>query len=114
MNRMLHKAYKMLSLKNKGLCIKNGEIHKDLKKEFGTNDYFPLSCIWKAQHLIKANVEHHQFYLNQKKQQLKRIEMKIADKEKKIDKLDQQISKLIEKPAQSRQSSGISKIFVSE
>ena len=35
-NRMLHKAYKTLSLKNKGLCIKNSEIHKDLKKEFGT------------------------------------------------------------------------------
>ena len=70
-NRMLHKAYKMLSLKNKGLYIKNGEIHKDLKKEFGTNDYFPLSCIWKAQHLLKANIEHHQLWLNQKKQQLK-------------------------------------------
>ena len=55
-NRMLHKAYKMLSLKNKGLYIKNGEIHKDLKKEFGTNDYFPLSCIWKAQHLLKATL----------------------------------------------------------
>ena len=96
-NRMLHKAYKMLSLKNKGLCVKNSEIHKQLKKEFRTNDYFPLSCIWKTQHLIKANVEHHQFYLNQKKQQLKRIEMKIAEKEKKIDKLNVQISKLIEK-----------------
>ena len=42
-NRMLHKAYKMLSVKNKGLCVKNSEIHKQLKKEFRTNDYFPLS-----------------------------------------------------------------------
>ena len=103
-NRMLHKAYKMLSLKNKGLYIKNGEIHKDLKKEFGTNDYFPLSCIWKAQHLLKANIEHHQLWLNQKKQQLKRIEKKIAEKEKKINKLDQQISKLIEKTKAGKQT----------
>ena len=103
-NRMLHKAYKMLSLKNKGLYIKNGEIHKDLKKEFGTNDYFPLSCIWKAQHLLKANIEHHQLWSNQKKQQLKRIEKKIAEKEKKINKLDQQISKLIEKTKAGKQT----------
>ena len=78
-NRKLHKSYKKLRLKNKGLYIKNGEIHKDLKKEFGTNDYLPLSCIWKAQHLLKANIEHHQLWANQKKQQLKRIEMKIAE-----------------------------------
>ena len=87
-NRMLHKAYKMLSL----------------KKEFGTNDYFPLSCIWKAQHLLKANIEHHQLWSNQKKQQLKRIEKKIAEKEKKINKLDQQISKLIEKTKAGKQT----------
>ena len=96
-NSMLHKAYKYLSLKNKGVYIKSSEIHKELKHLYGTNDYFPLSCLWKAQHLLKANVEHHQLWLKQKKQQLKRIEMKIDKKQKKIGKLDKQIQKFIDK-----------------
>ena len=83
-NSMLHKAYKYLSLKNKGVYIKSSKIHKELKREFKTNDYFPLSCLWKAQHLLKANIEHHQLWLKQKKQQLKRIEMKIDEKQKKM------------------------------
>ena len=96
-NSMLHKAYKYLSLKNKGVYIKSSEIHKEHKHLYGTNDYFPLSCLWKAQHLLKANVEHHQLWLKQKKQQLKRIEMKIDEKQKKIGKLDKQIQKFIDK-----------------
>ena len=79
-NSMLHKAYKYLSSKNKGVYIKSSESHKELKHLYGTNDYFPLSCLWKSQHLLKANVEHHQLWLKQKKQQLKRIEMKIDEK----------------------------------
>ena len=66
-NSMLHKAYKCLSLKNKGVYIKSSEIHKELKHLYGTNDYFPLSCLWKAQHLLKANIEHHQLWLKQSK-----------------------------------------------
>ena len=66
-NSMLHKAYKYLSLKNKGVYIKSSEIHKELKHLYGTNDCFPLSCLWKAQHLLKANVEHHQLWLKQSK-----------------------------------------------
>ena len=66
-NKMLHKAYKYLSLKNKGVYIKSNEINKELKHLYGTNDYFPLSCLWKAQHLLKANVEHHQLWLKQSK-----------------------------------------------
>ena len=34
---------------------------------YGTNDYFPLSCVWKAQHLLEANVEYHQLWLKQSK-----------------------------------------------
>ena len=64
-NSMLHKAYKYLSLKNKGVYIKSSEIHKELKHLYGTNDYFPLSCLWKAQSLLKANYEHHQLWLKQ-------------------------------------------------
>ncbi|MBE6108502.1 MAG: hypothetical protein E7192_07720, partial [Erysipelotrichaceae bacterium] len=45
-NSMIHKAYKMLTLKNKGIYMKSSELHKALKKEFGTNDYFPLSVLW--------------------------------------------------------------------
>ena len=103
-NSMLHKAYKYLSLKNKGVYIKSSEIHKELKQLYGTNDYFPLSCLWKAQHLLKANVEHHQLWLKQKKQQLKRIEMKIDEKQKKIGKLDKQIKKLIDKTKAGKQT----------
>ena len=66
-NSMLHKAYKYLSLKNKGVYIKSNEINKELKHLYGTNDYFPLSCVWKAQHLLKANIEHHQLWLKQSK-----------------------------------------------
>ena len=103
-NSMLHKAYKYLSLKNKGVYIKSSEIHKELKHLYGTNDYFPLSCLWKAQHLLKANVEHHQLWLKQKKQQLKRIEMKIDEKQKKIGKLDKQIQKIIDKTKAGKQT----------
>ena len=103
-NSMLHKAYKYLSLKNKGVYIKSNEINKELKLLYGTNDYFPLSCLWKAQHLLKANVEHHQLWLKQKKQQLKRIEMKIDEKQKKIGKLDKQIQKLIDKTKAGKQT----------
>ena len=66
-NSMLHKAYKYLSLKNKGVYIKSSEIHKELKHLYGTNDYFPLSCLWKAQHLLKVNVEYRQLWLKQSK-----------------------------------------------
>ena len=103
-NSMLHKAYKYLSLKNKGVYIKSNEINKELKHLYGTNDYFPLSCLWKAQHLLKANIEHHQLWLKQKKQQLKRIEMKIDEKQKKIGKLDKQIQKLIDKTKAGNQT----------
>ena len=103
-NSMLHKAYKMLTLKNKGIYMKSSELHKALKKEFGTNDYFPLSVLWKAQSLLKANHEHHQLSISQKKSQFKRIEMKISEKQKKIDKLDKQIQKLIEKTKEGKQT----------
>ncbi len=68
-NSMLHKAYKMLSLKYRGVYMKSSELHKALKKEFGTNDYFPLSVLWKAQSLLKGNHEHHQLLIKQKKSQ---------------------------------------------
>ena len=103
-NSMLHKAYKYLSLKNKGVYIKSSEVHKELKHLYGTNDYFPLFCLWKAQSLLKANYEHHQLWLKQKKQQLKRIEMKIDEKQKKIGKLDKQIQKLIDKTKAGKQT----------
>ena len=103
-NSMLHKAYKFVSLKNKGLTIKSSEIHKQLKRDYGTNDYFPQSVLWKAQSLLKANHEHHQLIIKQKKQQLKRIEMKIAEKQKKIERLDNQIQKLIEKTKAGKQT----------
>ena len=103
-NSMLHKAYKLVSLKHKGEYIKSSDIHKELKRLYGTNDYFPLSVLWKAQALLKANHEHHQLFIKQKKQQLKRIEMKINEKQKKIEKIDKQIQKLIEKTKAGKQT----------
>ena len=103
-NSMLHNAYKLVSLKNKGVYIKSNDIHKELKCLYGTNDYFPQSVIWKAQALLKANHEHHQLFIKQKKQQLKRIETKITEKQKKIERIDKQIQKLIEKTKAGKQT----------
>ncbi|MBP3399677.1 MAG: IS200/IS605 family accessory protein TnpB-related protein [Erysipelotrichaceae bacterium] len=103
-NSMLHNAYKLVSLKNKGVYIKSNDIHKELKCLYGTNDYFPQSIIWKAQALLKANHEHHQLFIKQKKQQLKRIETKITEKQKKIKRIDKQIQKLIEKTKAGKQT----------
>ena len=66
-NSMFHKAYKLVSLKYQGAYLKLNEIHKNLKKYYGTNDYFPLSCVRKAQSLLKANHEQHQNFIKQKK-----------------------------------------------
>ena len=103
-NSMLHKAYKLVSLKHKGVYIKSSDIHKELKCMYGTNDYFPCSVLWKAQSLLKANHEYHQLYVKQKKQQLKRIEMKINEKQKKIERIHKQIQKLIEKTKAEKKS----------
>ena len=103
-NSILHKAYKLLSLKNQGIKWEFESLNKELKRLYGTNDYFPLSCVWKAQHILKCNVEHHQRLINQKKAELKRIEAKISEKEKKIEKINKQILKLIEKTRQGKQT----------
>ena len=103
-NSMLHKAYKYLSLKNQGINWEFESLNKELKRLYGTNDYFPLSCIWKAKHLLKSNYEHHQSVIKQRKAELKRIEVKIYEKEKKIEKIDKQIEKLIEKTKQGKQT----------
>ena len=103
-NRILHKAHKYLTLKNQGISWDFDSLNKQLKKEYRTNDYFPQSCIWKAQHILKSNHEHHQLWLKQKKAELKRIECKITEKEKKIEKINKKLQKLIEKTKEGKQT----------
>ena len=69
-----------------------------------TNDYFPLSAIWKAKHMLKCRYEQYQKTIQQKQNQLKRIEAKISEKQKEIDKIDIKLKKLIEKTKQGKQT----------
>ena len=47
-NQMLHKAYKYLILKYQGINWDFDSLQKEMKRLYHTNDYFPLSVIWKA------------------------------------------------------------------
>ena len=81
-NQMLHKAYKYLTLKYQGINWDFDSLQKEMKRLYHTNDYFPLSVIWKAKHILKCNYEQYQLFIKQKKHQLKRIEFKINEKQK--------------------------------
>ena len=55
-NSMVHKAYKYLSDRYKGFnTYKDSEIEQILKKEYNTNDYFPLSTLWLAKSYLKRS-----------------------------------------------------------
>ena len=82
-HQMLHKAYKWLSLKFQGIPWDFESLQKEMKRLYNTNDYFPLSVIWKAKHILKCNYEQHKKAVQQKQDQLKRIEAKISEKQKK-------------------------------
>ena len=103
-NQMLHKAYKYLTLKYQGINCDFDSLQKEMKRLYHTNDYFPLSVIWKAKHILKCNYEQYQLFIKQKKHQLKRIEFKINEKQKEIDKIDIKLKKLIEKTKQGKQT----------
>ena len=103
-NQMLHKAYKYLTLKFQGIPWNFESLQKEIKGQYHTNDYFPLSAIWKAKHMLKCRYEQYQKAIQQKQNQLKRIEAKISEKQKEIDKIDIKLKKLIEKTKQGKQT----------
>lgn len=58
---ILHTAYRYLTLKARGIPFPFEEsLHKELKRRYHTNDYFPLAAIWEAQHQLKADFENHE------------------------------------------------------
>ncbi|MBQ7889806.1 MAG: hypothetical protein IJ356_08590 [Erysipelotrichaceae bacterium] len=79
-NQMLHKAYKYLTLKYQGILWDFDSLQKEMKRLYHTNDYFPLPVIWKAKHILKCRYEQYQKAIQQKQNQLKRIEAKISEK----------------------------------
>lgn len=97
-NSMVHKAYKYLSDRYKGFnTYKDSEIEQLLKKEYNTNDYFPLSTLWLAKSYLKndtVNYTNHRRVLLKK---LSNINRKINDTLKEIQKIDKKIDKLIDK-----------------
>ena len=103
-NQILHKAYKYLTLKFQGFPWNFDSLQKEMKRLYHTNDYFPLSAIWKAKHMLKCRYEQYQKAIQQKQNQLKRIEAKISEKQKEIDKIDIKLKKLIEKTKQGKQT----------
>ena len=103
-NQMLHKAYKYLTLKFQGILWDFDSLQKEMKRLYHTNDYFPLSAIWKAKYMLKCRYEQYQKTIQQKQNQLKRIDAKISEKQKEIDKIDIKLKKLIEKTKQGKQT----------
>ena len=83
-NQMFHKVYKLLTLKFQGIPWEFDSLQKEMKRMYKTNDYFPLSVIWKAKHMLKGNCEQYKRAVQQKQNQLKRIESKISEKQKEI------------------------------
>ncbi len=80
---ILHTAYRYLTLKARGIPFPFEEsLHKELKRRYHTNDYFPLAAIWEAQHQLKADFENHERKKKMFKAKLKSIEKKIRKTEK--------------------------------
>ena len=58
---ILHTAYRYLTLKARGIPLPFEEsLHKELKRRYHTNDYFPCAAQWEAQHQLKADFENHE------------------------------------------------------
>ena len=65
-NKMLHKTYNFLKLKYQGINWNFDSLQKEMKRLYHTNDYFPLSVIWKAKHILKCNYEQYSCLSNRK------------------------------------------------
>lgn len=96
-NSILHKAYKLLYDKAyKGLQLKD-PLQKMMKSEYGTSDYIPLSAIYEAKALLKANTALNQRLIKQSIKRINRIKYKIKEKESEISKYQIIKDKLIQK-----------------
>lgn len=95
-NKMLHIAYRKCYDK----CfyhVENKELEKQLKQEFKTSDYLPLSAINEAKGLLKANIEKNKTDQKQVKQRIDNIENKIKEVNKKLKYYEKEQEKLIQK-----------------
>ncbi len=100
-NRVLHKAYKCLyDRAYKGASFKDCELHQLLKKQFHLSDYIPLSATHEAKALLKANASLNNNLIRKTDRRMKRIKMKIKEKETKLEKFICEKEKLIQKTKQ--------------
>ncbi len=100
-NRVLHKAYKYLyDRAYKGASFKDCELHQLLKKQFHLSDYIPLSATHEAKALLKANASLNNNLIRKTDKRMKRIKMKIKEKETKLEKFICEKEKLIHKTKQ--------------
>lgn len=104
-NSMVHKAYKYLEDRCKSFnTYKDNEIEQLLKKEYGTNDYFPLSALWLAKSYIKNDIANTNNYRNALSKKLRNIEKKYKNTLKEIEKIDKQLVKLKDKSKKGKYS----------
>ena len=102
---ILHTAYRYLTLKARGIPFPFEEsLHKELKRRYHTNDYFPLTALWEAQHQLKADFENHERWKKSLKARVKSVEKKIRKTEKEIQRLDKQLAQLKQKTKQGKQT----------
>jgi len=101
---MLHKTYKYKMLQENGVTLPFKSLNKQLKILYGTNDYFPLSTIWQANAIIKANKENHKNYINRMKKKIKQMDKKISETNKKIMSIQNRIDRLVLKTKEGKQT----------
>ena len=102
---ILHTAYRYLTLKARGIPFPFEEsLHKELKRRYHTNDYFPLAAMWEAQHQLKADFENHERWKKSLKARVKSVEKKIRKTEKEIQRLDKQLAQLKQKTKLGKQT----------
>ena len=80
---ILHTTYRYLTLKARGIPLPFEEsLHKEFKRRYHTNDYFPCAAQWEAQHQLKADFENHERWKKSLKARVKSVEKKIRKTEK--------------------------------
>ena len=102
---ILHTAYRNLTLKARGIPFPFEEsLHKELKRRYHTNDYFPCAAQWEAQHQLKADFENHERWKKSLKARVKNVEKKIRKTEKEIQRLDKRLAQLKQKTKLGKQT----------
>ena len=80
--------------------FENSGLHQLLKKQFHLSDHIPLSATHEAKALLKANASLNNNLIRKTDKRMKRIKMKIKEKETKLEKFICEKEKLIHKTKQ--------------